>query len=85
MARSFMPNDVSLDVSELLSQSLPTGRVPCVHFWRADESGDKKFSLDVQVLGISTHAFRDFVGSVGSISETHGMPSFFISTARWKR
>lgn len=36
---------------------------------------------DVLVRFRSTHAFNDFVGSVGSMSETHGMPSFFISTA----
>lgn len=85
MAHLFMPNGVSFDVSELLSQSLPSGSVPCVNILRADKTVDQRSSLYIQVLGTWTHAFRDFVGNVGSMSETHGMPSFFISTARWKR
>jgi hypothetical protein len=28
---------------------------------------------------------KEFLGNVGSMSEIHGMPSFFISTAIWKR
>lgn len=39
----------------------------------------------VLIRSRSTHHFSEFVGKVGSMSETHGMPSFFISTAIWKR
>lgn len=36
-------------------------------------------------FGQAPHAFRVLVGIVGSTSEVHGMPSFFISTASWNR